>query len=451
MAPRIPGALLAALLCSVILHWSAHAAPPAASPSAIDRRTFDFAVHRALENQVMGHSFVLMHRDTIITEGAGGRARNPADGFMPMRADMPSSMGSLMKVMTGVTMLHILEAPPAGSAGLTDGDFRSRLDAPVALQFPKIWHEAIGDPALAGVNFRRYLQHRTGFGPCSGTIGCFSKGFKRRSIGVRSYQNINFSTLGFMIGVYTKPDILQAVNGMPDSRPVADRDMYFQISAGLQMDKFIREQMLGKVSRMVRASCDAANEYRSTAALAYASVSYTRQGVIISRKAAFKPCIGSGGYRMSARSPHQRSTRGPSAAPTAPARPMPAEYHSATKAGEASGHENEYPSAPSAPANSPAAKPAAAGLVGARPRSAHKLPTSAGSDKASTPHGQAHQERPISSAARVPGAARTRARTPHRPITTSTPMTAPRGAARRATGRDRRAVSQPAATAREAA
>jgi CubicO group peptidase (beta-lactamase class C family) len=293
--------LVAALIGGIALAPATKAQQPTGGETAIDARAFEFAVHLALENRVMGYSFVLMHRDRIVTEGAGGRARNSADGHMPMRADTPSNMGSLMKFITGVTMLHIFERPPVGSAGMTDGDFRSRLDAPVALLFPQVWQAAIEDPALRGVTFRRYLQHRTGFRDCSGMTDCFSNGFKRRLIGVRSYQNINFSTLGFMIGVYTKPSILQAVNGIPDSNTSIDRDAYFQISAGLQMDEFIREEMLRRVARTVTASCDAANEYRSTAAYAYASVTDTDKGIVTSRKAEAKPCVGSGGYWMSAR------------------------------------------------------------------------------------------------------------------------------------------------------
>lgn len=301
MSSRPLPAVLAALVCGLALPWATKAQTPATPETTVDAGAFDFAVHLALENKVMGYSFVLMHRDKIVTEGAGGRARNSADGPLPMRVDTPSNMGSLMKFITGVTMLHILERPPVGSAGTTDGDFRSRLDSPVALLFPQVWQSAIEDPALRGVTFRRYLQHRTGFRDCSGIKACFSEGFNRRLIGRRSYENINFSTLGFMIGVYTKPDILQAVNGIPASNTTIDRDQYFQLSAGLQMDEFIREEMLRRVSRNVSASCDAANEYRSTAAYAYASVADTGKGIVTSRKAEAKPCVGSGGYWMSAR------------------------------------------------------------------------------------------------------------------------------------------------------
>jgi hypothetical protein len=57
-------------------------------------------------------------------------------------------------------------------------------------------------------------------------------------------------------------------------------------------------------------------------------------------------------------------------------------------------------SARPSPASSPAANPAARGRVGARPRTAHSAAASAGSDSASTFHGQFNQEWPSSASAR---------------------------------------------------
>ena len=69
-------------------------------------------------------------------------------------------------------MLHILERPPAGSAG-GQGSFASRLDAPVALLYPQIWQSAIETPAIRTITFRQLLQHKSGFRGCSDPMDCF--------------------------------------------------------------------------------------------------------------------------------------------------------------------------------------------------------------------------------------------------------------------------------------
>src|SRR5215470_9376173 len=97
----------------------------------IDINAFESSAHQALQGQVMGYSFVLMKDGRLVSEGAGGSARNAADGRQPMTTSTPQNLGSLFKFVTGMTMLHILEHPPAGSAG-GQGTLASRLDAPVA-------------------------------------------------------------------------------------------------------------------------------------------------------------------------------------------------------------------------------------------------------------------------------------------------------------------------------
>jgi len=236
----------------------------------------------------------------LITEGAGGNARNAADGLKPMTTSTPQNLGSLFKFISGVSMLHILERPPAGSAG-GKGSFIDHLDAPVALLYPQIWQNAVKTPAIKTITFRQLLQHKSGFRSCSDPMDCFSGTFDADLIGKRSYQNINFALTGYMIGVYTKPSILTNTNAIANSTPVAEKDRVFTVASGLQMDTFINDKVFKLAPGKISASCDAANEYKNTGAYAYKSASDKGKGIITSRMAEGKPCVGSGGYWMSIR------------------------------------------------------------------------------------------------------------------------------------------------------
>ena len=93
-------------------------------------------------------------------------------------------------------------------------------------------------------------------------MDCFSGTFDADLIGKRSYQNINFSLTGYLIGVYTKPSILTNTNAIANSTPVAEKDRVFTIASGLQMDSFINDKVFKLVPGKISASCDAANEYQ---------------------------------------------------------------------------------------------------------------------------------------------------------------------------------------------
>lgn len=273
------------------------------APPALSKTAFEFSAHQALEGKVMGYSFLLMKNGQLVSEGAGGSARNAADGFKAMTTKTPQNLGSLFKFISGISTLHALERPPAGSAG-GQNSFATRLGAPVALLYPQIWQSAIKTPKIRTLTFRHLLQHKSGFRNCGSggnPMDCFSSPFNARLIGKREYENINFSLTGYLLGIYTKPALLSDVNSMADTVPVADRDDAFKVAAGLQMDSFINKKVFPKAPGKISASCDALNEYKNTGAYTYKSKSDKGKGIFNSRKAEGKPCVGSGGYWMSIR------------------------------------------------------------------------------------------------------------------------------------------------------
>lgn len=284
---------------------------PAADPGAtqklstgrqptLDREALEQSLHAALAPNVMGYTFLLMKDGRLVSEGAGGLARNAADGEMKMTTRTPQNMGSLFKFITGVTVLHLLDRAPAGSAG-GNNSFETRLGAQVTLLYPQLWNSAIKWPTIRGITFRHLLQHRSGFRACNTPLGCFGKRYNNSLFGVRDYENINFQLLGFLIPLYTNPELIPALNAVTKTVSEAEGDNHIQMVLSDRMDRFITQKMFPLAPGRISASCDAANEYKATGAYGYISKSDTEKGIITSRKAGGKPCVGSGGYWMSIR------------------------------------------------------------------------------------------------------------------------------------------------------
>ena len=266
----------------------------------LDRNALEQSLHAALAPNVMGYSFLLIKDGRVAAEGAGGLARNAADGEMKMTTRTPQNLGSLFKFITGVTVLHLLDRPPGGSAG-GNNSLETRLDAPVALLYPQLWNSAIKWPTIRTITFRHLLQHRSGFRDCSTPLSCFGKSYNNSLLGVREYENINFQLLGFLIPLYTYPEIIPALNAETKTVSEEEGDKHIQLVLSDRMDRFITQEMFSLAPGKISASCDAQNEYKATGAYGYISKSDKGNGIITSRKASGKPCVGSGGYWMSIR------------------------------------------------------------------------------------------------------------------------------------------------------
>lgn len=265
-----------------------------------DRRQFASSMHDSVRPNVMGYSFLLMKDGRVVTEGAGGLARNAADGEMEMTTRTPQNLGSLFKFITGVTVLHVLDRAPAGSAG-GNNSFDTRLSAPVMLLYPQLWNSSIKWPTVRTITFRHLLQHKSGFRACSTPLGCFGKRYNNSLFGVRDYENINFQLLGFLIPLYTNPELVSGLNAVTKTVPEDEGDAHIQLVLSDRMDRFMREKIFPLAPGRISASCDAANEYKANGAYGYISKSDKSNGIITSRKAGGKPCVGSGGYWMSIR------------------------------------------------------------------------------------------------------------------------------------------------------
>jgi CubicO group peptidase (beta-lactamase class C family) len=164
-----------------------------------------------------------------------------------------------------------------------------------------LWNAAIKWPTVRTITFRHLLQHRSGFRECSTPLGCFGKRYNNSLFGVRDYENINFKLLGFLIPLYTSPELIPALNAVTKTVPEDEGDNHIQLVLGDRMDRFITQKMLPLAPNKISVSCNASTEYKATAAYGYISKSDEGKGIITNHKEGGKPCIGSGGYWMSIR------------------------------------------------------------------------------------------------------------------------------------------------------
>lgn len=267
----------------------------------VDRSAFETTLHGSVQNTVKGYAFVLMRNGQVVAEGAGGFARSGQDGTLPMTTSTPGNIGSLFKFVAGVSMLHAMERPPAG-AGFSGANLDEKLDAPLSLLIPAFWRREIAAPTTVRLTFRDYLQHKTGFVGGSMLEEFRKPGSQPPRARRRLYQNLNFSMIGFALGAFVKPDWVSQIN--QDSNRDAENPhdiIYSQRALGDFMDNYIRSTVLSKVAGGAAASCDAANEFKTTGAYAYRNRLDRDPGIITSRKADGKECSGAGGYWMSAR------------------------------------------------------------------------------------------------------------------------------------------------------
>lgn len=295
-------------LLAGVLALAAVAVPAVAQPQRaraqqyeFDRAAFDTSLRGKLDGTVKGWSYVLMRDGRIVSEAAGGLARNAADGSMRMTTSTPVNIGSLFKFVSGVSLMQALEKRPTGSAG-GSGDIDTALDVQMRLLLPAFWTREIASQGVSGITIRRLLQHRTGL---NGGTEDIVREFRKVRPGPfrpsRNYENINFGLVGYVLGGYVKPSLVSALNQESRSANNPNDMLFSERALGAAMDGYIRFNVMGLVPGGPVPSCDAANEFRATAAYAYRSKDDRARGIVTSRMAEGKPCIGAGGYWMSAR------------------------------------------------------------------------------------------------------------------------------------------------------
>jgi CubicO group peptidase (beta-lactamase class C family) len=267
---------------------------------------FDQSMKASLADTVKGYQYVLIKDGKMVTEGAGGWARNAADGVQTkMTTATPINVGSLWKFMTGTTMLNVMEHP--GKWSPSEGQsLKSRLDYHIWGLFPAVWYNNMS-VGVRGISIRQLLQHRSGFdndfkGPRT-ELGFLKAGFLESQAGKREYSNINFVMLGHLIGLYENEHINADLNGYVQNNKLSTEraDDYVQDQLGRRMVEIARERIWSKMTPKFSPSCNATVDFKDTAAYGYKSRMDIGKGVLTSSIASRGHCGGEGGFYLSTR------------------------------------------------------------------------------------------------------------------------------------------------------
>lgn len=268
-------------------------------PITFKKDEFDRSLTRAVEPQVKGYQYVLIKDGKVVTEKAGGFARNAADGSAAMTTTTPTNIGSLAKFMSGTALLGLMQKPTPYSPD-KGKSLQQRLDKKIVDLFPNVWKNG-ATKGVENISMRQLLQHRTGFDndkPSNRSVYGFLKdadGFNQAKFNTREYNNVNFALVGYMIPLYSDPNLIGGYNGANLS------DKVMRNSLGKNMDDFMRARYWNQMTPKISPNCDAANTLKTSAAYGYQSKADVAKGAINSAINSDGHCLGHGGYYLSSR------------------------------------------------------------------------------------------------------------------------------------------------------
>lgn len=303
----LPNRLSSTLAVTPSISQAAPTVPPIiGSPKITFKQdVFQQTLTNAVAPNVMGYSFVLIKDGRIVSEKAGGKARNQVDGNKPMTTSTPQNIGSLTKFITGTTLLHQMDYPSKWSPG-KNRNLKTQLDYPMWGLFPKVWLDTIGNQQIRAIKLRQLLQHRSGFDTdyqgSRTVLGYLAGGFDPQQFNQREYANINFVLLGYLLPLYDYPPLKFELNQQTASKSTVEADQIVRKALGDRMDKLFHDRIWDKMSFRINPSCDPEVDYGNKIfAYGYKSKNDTNKGRISSEKKRDLSCKGQGGYYMSAR------------------------------------------------------------------------------------------------------------------------------------------------------
>lgn len=191
--------LTPACLSLMILVSTALQPVAAADVPSVKSDRFDFFMTNRFSGRTKGFAYALVRKNRTVTEGAGGWAQDPRDGNLRMSTTVPSNIGSVSKLITGVAFMHLLRETP-----ISGGTVNQQLDEEIRGYLPKDWRTRYGRK-LRNLTFRHLLQHKSGLPREKDTKPGWPKVEYALSKGTtnpgaeRLYNNNNISLMRFLI------------------------------------------------------------------------------------------------------------------------------------------------------------------------------------------------------------------------------------------------------------
>jgi len=303
--------LVVLALCAQTLVFPAQAAPIEANPQfTFDKAAYEKEMRLAFESKVMGYATVLIKNGQVVSEVAGGLARNAVDGNVKMTTSIPANIGSTIKFVSGVALLQLFEAKTDGPRGRS---MEYWLSQPIYPYFPKIWQSGM-DPSIKQITFRQLLQHRSGFRGLTNdelgddgkksTFDYLATGVKRENFDVRKYANANFTMLTFLIPMVANPELLTMVNKEATDKKWQADEVPIHKRIADAWEAYIKGQIFAKNIPKLTPSCNPTVEFvnqKKTWAPDYKSATDTGKGATRDSRVNNGYCHAAGGWYITAR------------------------------------------------------------------------------------------------------------------------------------------------------
>jgi len=230
---------------------------------------FEEAVNKKMKNLVKGYAFAIGDKDGIKARSEGGWAQDPADGNLRMTTKIPSCIGSVSKMMSGVALLNLLETMPA-----------VKLDDPVFTKLPKKWQQKYKGTQVECITYRQLLQHRSGFPFKSGDVANLEELAKKPKVCpfVASwfYSNTNFSLLRYLITALAYPDEVPAIEKKLADLSFEDYAEQANIDYSFPFERYIKKNILDKGLVPLTATCRPEPDFMPKVAKGYSDRNDTK-------------------------------------------------------------------------------------------------------------------------------------------------------------------------------
>ncbi|MBV2360645.1 beta-lactamase family protein [Thalassococcus sp. CAU 1522] len=185
-----------------------------------DLLRFKYFLHERFDGRTKGFAYTLVKGQVTLTDGAMGWAQDPTDGNVRMSPEIPSNIGSVSKLVTGVALMHLLRERPGNN-----GTVNQQLDLPLVDFLPRDWRQQYG-AGLRGLTLKHLLQHKSGLLE----EGDEEDGFKalhwalrqgtQRTPGTRrDYNNNNISVMRFVIPRIAYPNETTFLDDLHAGKP----------------------------------------------------------------------------------------------------------------------------------------------------------------------------------------------------------------------------------------
>lgn len=274
-----------------------------------DKAKYEAEIKKLFEGNAMGYQIILLKNGNIVSELAGGLARNWMDGNVKMTINTPANIGSTAKFFGGTALLKEFQKPSGIGGGM-----ESWLSEKIYKYFPVVWQKNMHE-SIKQITFRDLLQHKSGFiqGDKSVKVyfdyltkGVSSDKTQEFYYGKSKYANANISSVGYLLPIVDNPEILNRLNKIIAQKNLQPGDMAIQTYLGDMFEIYLKGKLFNTTKPAIYPTCDPTNDYPAKNmiyAKTYNAANDPFKGTQYSSKIdnPTKACHGAGGWYVTGR------------------------------------------------------------------------------------------------------------------------------------------------------